>query len=221
MALESQRKTKLEDPGAELLDRTTQLWESQGRQILMVLGVIVVAVVVGFFVLRQRKTAEESAAGLLGEASIYYFQGDLPRAQQVAKQVVDQYGGTWSGNDAHRIIGDAAYWSGDFKTAVAEYRRYLAKDRSGALADAVTRSLAYALESDRQYAEAATTYESLVGKMDRESSAEFLAAAARSLRTAGNREEARKRLTRLVSEFGETSYARLARIEAAELATQP
>src|SRR5262249_48444 len=154
--------------------------------------------------------------GLLAEASIYYFQGDLPKAEQMGKQVADQYGTTWSGNDAHRLVGDAAYWSSDFKTAIAEYRRYLARDKSGPLADAVTRSRPYAPESDHENAEAVTTYESLVGKMDRESSAEFLAGAARCERALGHRDEARKQLQRLISEYAETSYARLARIEAAE-----
>jgi predicted negative regulator of RcsB-dependent stress response len=219
LSLESQKK--LEDPGAELLDRLTVYWEQQGRQTLMVLGIVVVAAVVGFLVIRSRRAAEDQAAGQLAEASIYYFQGDLAKAQQVAKQVADQFGSTPSGNDAHRVIGDASYWNSEFKTAIAEYRRYLAKQRPGQLADAVTRSLAYALESDHQFTEAVKYYDSLVGKMDRESSAEFLTASARCLRAAGDRDGARKHLDRLVAEFGETSYARLARVEVAELATAP
>jgi lipopolysaccharide biosynthesis regulator YciM len=89
------------------------------------------------------------------------------------------------------------------------------------LADAARRSLAYALESDRQYAEAATLYESLVGKIDRESSAEFLAAAARCHRALNQPAEAAKRLQRLVDEFGETSAVNLARIHLAELSPPP
>ncbi len=221
MALESQRKTKLEDPGAELLDRVGGLWQQYGRQALGVLGVVVVASVVAFFVMRSRRTAEDQAAGQLAEATIYYFQGDLAKAEQSAKQVAEQFAGTSSGNDAHRVVGDAAFWSSDFKTAIAEYRRYLAKQHSGLLADAVSRSLAYSLENDHQYAEAARIYESLVGKFERESSGEFLAAAARCLQLSGDRAGARKQLDRLIAEFGDTSYARLARVEAAELAAAP
>jgi TolA-binding protein len=221
LALETQRKTRLEDPGAELLDRASGLWEQYGRQALGVLGVLVVAAVVLFLVVRSRRTSEDQAAGQLAEATIYYFQGDLQKAQQTARQVAEQFPGTSSGNDAHRIVGDAAFWGNDFKTAVAEYRRYLAKQHSGLLADAVSRSLAYSLENDHQYADAARLYESLVGKFERESSGEFLAAAARCLRLAGDREGARKQLERLISEFGDTSYARLARVEAAELAAAP
>jgi hypothetical protein len=51
----------------------------------------------------------------------------------------------------------------------------------------------------------------------RESSAEFLAAAARCQRAAGKPAEAVKSLQRLVGEYGESSYANLARVLIAEL----
>jgi len=199
----------------------TSFFAQYGRILAGVVGALVVIGVVLFFTMRARRTAEEQAAGKLAEATIYYFQGDLGRAGQTAKQVADQFPNTVSGNDAHRLFGDTSYWNSDFKTAIAEYRRYLAKAKPSVLTDAATRSLAYALENDHQYAEAAKTYEGLVGHMDRESSAEFLNGAARCRRLAGDRDGARKLLDRLVSDFGETSYARLGRIEAAELATQP
>ena len=131
--------------------------------------------------------------------------------------MAQQFAGTPSGNDAHRLGGDDAYWSNDFKVAISEYRAYLSKSSSGLLADGVRRSLAYALESDKQYADAAATYAQLVGKFDRESSAEFLAAAARCQMAAGKKDEAAKSLQRLLDEFGETSFANAARIDLAEL----
>ena len=139
------------------------------------------------------------------------------RSTEIAKQVVQQYGGTPSGGDALRLQGDNAFWSGDFKGAAVHYHAYLKKVSSGALADAARRSLAYALESDRQHAEAAKTYESLVGKFDRNSSSEFLWAAARCHRALGQPAEAVARLKRLESEFGETSYARAALLTIAEI----
>jgi tetratricopeptide (TPR) repeat protein len=135
----------------------------------------------------------------------------------MARQIAQQYPSTPSGIDAHRLAGDNAYWDGDFKAAVTEYRTYLGREKKGLLADAARRSLAYALESSKQFAEAASTYESLVGVFDRESSAEFLAATARCYRALNRPADAIKSLQRLVSEFGETSYANPARIELAEL----
>src|SRR5262249_29142167 len=142
--------------------------------------------------------------------------GDYARSGQLAKQVYERYGSTESGNDAHRLAGDASFWGGDFKNAVAEYKRYLEHRKNDLLADAARRSLAYALESDHQFLAAAPVYEQLVGKFDRSSSAEFLAAAARCYREAGQSAKAVEKLERLTNEFGDTSYAQLAMIELAE-----
>jgi tetratricopeptide (TPR) repeat protein len=211
------RSARLEDPGAELLARFTNAWDRYGRIVLGVLGVLVAAAAVAFFTLRARASAEADAAGRLAEANVLYWQGDYARSLEMSKQIAQQYGSTPSGLDAHRLAGDNAYWNGDFKTAVTEYRAYLAKEKKGLLADAARRSLAYALESSQQYPEAAASYESLVGVFDRESSAEFLAAAARCHRAQGQPAEAAKRLQRLLDEFGETSFASPARVELAEL----
>ena len=219
MPLQAGRHTRLEDPGAELLARGAELWGHYGR---LVLGVVVAAAVIGavtFLTLRSREAAEGRAAGMLAEANVLYWQGDYARSRDMAKQIAKQYPSSPSGIDAHRLAGDNAYWDGDFKGATDEYRAYLARVKTGELADAVRRSLAYALESDHKFVEAATAYEKLVGAFDRESSAEFLAAAGRCYRAAGQPAEAAKRLQRLVDEFGETSHAMPARVELAELST--
>ena len=212
-----QRSARLEDPGAELLDRGRDFWSHYGRIGLMVLGGIAVAAILVFFVMRSRATSEDQAASRLAEANVLYWQGEYTRSLEMAKQVAQQYPSTPSGLDAHRLAGDDLYWNGDFKTAVDEYRIFLGKQKTGILADAGRRSLAYALESNRQYDEAAKTYVGLVGVFGRESSGEFLAAAARCERAAGRPAEAVKYLQRLVGEFGETSYAPLARVLISEL----
>jgi TolA-binding protein len=215
--LESKRHSGLESEGEIAIEHLTSFWDRYGRIVLGVVGALVVVGVGAFFFMRSRAAQESEAAGRLAEASSLYWQGDYARSTEAAKQVVSQYGSTWSGNDAHRILGDNAFWSGDFKTAVAEYRRYVEKAPRGLLQDAGKRSLAYALESDGQYAEAAKVFDELVGKLDRSSSGEFLLAAARCHQALNQPEQALTRLRRLESEFGETSHAQLARLKIAEL----
>ncbi len=219
MTLATRKSAGLEDPGAELLDRVTQAWNRYGRVAVTALGVLVVVVVGGFLVARARANAEEQAAGKLAEANVMFWQGYYPRALEAARQIGQQYGSTTSGADSHRLAGDAAYWLGDFKTAVTEYRQYLDRAKPGVLADAARRSLAYALESAGQSQEAATTYESLVGRFDRESSAEFLYGAARCWGALHRAPDARKDLQRIVDEFGETTTANRARIALAEVSS--
>jgi tetratricopeptide (TPR) repeat protein len=209
---------RLEDPGAKLLDAIARFFDRFGRMMLIGLAVVVVVVAGIILTLRTRAAAEEQAAGRLAEANVHFWQGDYNRSLQVAREVAEQWPGAPSGIEAHRLAGDNQFWLGDFQEAASEYRRYLEKRKSGVIADAVRRSLAYVLESDHQYQEAATLYEGLVGRFGRESSAEFLFAAARCYRLAGQPQEADQRLGRLLDDFGETTYAGRARILRAELA---
>ena len=220
MTLERE-SARLEDPGAQLLDTISARWARYGRMILIAAGVIVAVGAGAFFVLRARAAEEEQAAGKLAEANLFFWQGLYDRSLPTARQVAEQWPNSPSGVDARRVAGDDQFWLGRFKEAAAEYKLYLEKSKTGLTADAVRRSLAYSLESDHQFKEAAPVYEGLVGKFDRESSAEFLIATARCYRQLNQPKEADLRLKRLLDEYGETSYANRARIQRAELAAAP
>jgi len=217
LPLATQRRTHIEDPGGAFLDRLSSYWERYGRLTLGALGVLAAAGIIAFFTLKARAAAENEASAQLTEASFFFWQGDYARSLQVAKQLSEQFPSTWSGVDALRIAGDDAYWTNDYKASVEYYRRYLDKNKSGVVSDAARRSYAYALESDHQYKAAADQFETLVGKFDRESSAEFLAGAARCYRALGQPDESVKRLRRLLDEFGESSQAMNARVRLGEL----
>ena len=217
MSLESRKGTALQDPGAEMVDQVTGLWDRYGRIVLGVLAAVVAVAAVAYFTLRSNETQEVAASEKLAQANALFWQGDYDRSKTIADEVAKQYGGTPSGIDALRISGDDAYWRGNWKEAITQYKAYLGKSGSGLMGSVVRRSLAYAYESDQQQAEAAKLYDGLVGAFDRESSAEFLAAVARCQEALGNKSEAVKRLQRLTDEFGETSYASRARVKLAEL----
>jgi TolA-binding protein len=217
LPLTSHHSTRFEQPGSEILIPLARFWERQGKIALGAIAVLVVLAAGGYFVLRQRQAAETAAAGKLAEASLLYWQGDFQRSLQMARETAQQYGSTPSGLDAHRQAGDAAFFTGDFKTAIAEYRRYLDKAQKGLLADAARRSLAYALESNHEFAAAEKEYLSLIGRIDRSSSAEFLLAAARCERGQNQPARAVTYLQRLLDEYGDTDYAQQARIQIAEL----
>lgn len=216
MSLES-RKTALEDPGAELLDRATGLWEQYGRYALYAVVGLLVLGIAGFYWKSGQDRRENSAAEKLAQANELFWRADYDRSRQMSQEVSQQFGGTWSGTDALRISGDNAYWRGNWKAAIADYQAYLKAKGSGLIANTVKRSLAYALESDGQYAEATSTYTSLVGVFERESSGEFLFAAARCQLALQKQDEARKLYQRILDEFPDSSYQLQARIELGRL----
>lgn len=211
MSLES-RKSTIDDPGHELVDQVTGFWDRYGRIVLV--GLVAIAAIAGasYFVLQSKARQDNTASEKLAEANNLFWQGDYARSRTTAQEVSKQYGGTPSGIDALRIAGDDAYWKGEWKESIKDYREYLKRNGSGPVADAVRRSLAYALESDKQYAEAAKLYDQLAGAFDRESTGEFLASSARCYMALSKPDEAKRRLQRLVDEFGETSYASPARL---------
>jgi len=211
LSLES-RKSTIDDPGHELVDQVTSFWDRYGRIVLVAVVAIAAIAAASYFVLQSKARQDNTASEKLAEANTLFWQGDYARSKTAAQEVSKQYGGTPSGIDALRIAGDDAYWTGDWKSAVTDYREYLKRNGSGPVADAVRRSLGYALESDKQYAEAAKLFDQLVGTFDRESSAEFLASSARCYMALSKPAEAKTRLQRLVDEFGESSYAVPARL---------
>ncbi len=216
MSLET-RKNAIEDPGADLLDRASGAWERYGRIVLgAVVGIAVVGIA-GYYIMAGNTRKENTASEKLAEANDLFWRADYDRSRQIAQDVSKQYAGTPSGTDALRIAGDDAYWRGNWKDAIADYQSYLKKNNSGLLASTVRRSLGYALESNGQYAEAATNYEQLVGVFDRESSGELLFAAARCFTAAKKPDEAKKRWQRIIDEFPDTSYQLQARIELGKL----
>ena len=217
LSLESRKNTALDDPGAELLDKASGLWERYGR---IILGVVVGAAVVGlaaYYITAGNVRRENSAAEKLAEANDLFWRADYDRSRQIAQDVSKQFAGTPSGIDALRISGDDAYWRGNWKEAIADYNAYLAKRGNGLIADAVRRSLGYAQESNGQYLEAAANYEKVIGVFDRESSGELLFASARCLSAAGKVDEAKKRYQRIIDEFPDSSYQLQARIELGRL----
>jgi len=217
LSLES-RKNALDDPGADLLDRATSLWDRYGR---IVLGVVVGLAVVGvsaYYVMAGSARKENAASERLAEASDLFWRADYDRSRTIAQEVVKQYGDTPSGIDALRIAGDDAYWRGNWKDAAADYEAYLKKRSSGLLANGVRRSLGYAQESLGQYAAAAANFDQLVGQIDRETSGEMLFAAGRCLVADKKPEEAKKRYQRIIDEFPDSSFQAQARIELGKLA---
>ena len=217
MSLETRKGTAMEDPGAVMVDQLTSVWQRYGRIALGVVGAIVVVAGVAYYTVQQNKVQNNLASKKLAEADMLFWQGDYDRAKTTADEVVKSYGSTPSGVDAHRISGDAAYWRGNFKAALTEYKAYLSRNSSGTVAQSVRRSLAYSLDSDKQYAEAAKLYDGLVGVFDRESSAEMLASAARCVLVTNDKAGAIQRYQRIANEFGETSVAQAARVRMAEL----
>jgi TolA-binding protein len=194
-------------------------WAQRNLRILaIVLGVVVVGALATIWITKAQARAEGEANRILAEASANYWQGGYNRTIQLADQVLEGYKTTKAANDARRMKADALFWSGSFDSAATLYQDYLSHEKSGPLHDAVSQSLAFALESKHDFAGAAKQYESLAPVApDRASAADMYMNAARSYALGNQNDKAKALYEKVANEYKDTSFGRDAEVMLGEL----
>ena len=198
-----------------------QDWAIENARILLgVVGVVVAVALVGFLWMKSKADAEAKASGKLAEASALYWRGEYGPLTQRASDIRRDYPGTRAATEATRMLGDAAFWQGDFKKAATNYEEYLKKaPKDDPTRLGVERSLAQAWESDHQYQKAAETYERLGNNSDlpRLDQADLTMSAARAYEAANNVAKAKPLFEKVANNFPETPFGTQAQIRLGEL----
>jgi tetratricopeptide (TPR) repeat protein len=199
-----------------------QVWDKiqdNLRVIGIVAGILVAAGLAVVWVQRAQARAEGEANRVLAEASANYWQGGYARAIQLADQVLSDYKTTRAANEARRMKGDALFWSGSFDSAATMYQDYLS--HAGArtpVKDAVEQSLAFALESKRDFKGAAAAFEQLASTApDRNSAADMLMCAARAYEEGAQPDKARALYMKVTNEYKDTTFGKDAEVFLGEL----
>jgi len=195
-------------------------WAQRNLRVLgIALGVLVAAVLGTIWITRAQAKAEGEANRILAEASANYWQGGYNRTIQLTDQVLEGYKTTKAANDARRMKADALFWSGSFDSAATLYQEYLKHERADSpLHDAVTQSLAFALESKKDFPAAAKQYEALAPTApDRASAADFYMSAARAYTLANDRARAKAIYEKVAQEYKDTTFGRDAEVMLGEL----
>ena len=188
------------------------------RTIGIAVGIVVAAVLGTIWITKAQAKAEGEANRILAEASANYWQGGYNRTIQLTDQVLESYKSTRAANDARRMKADALFWSGSFDSAATLYQDFLTHEHTGPVHDAVSQSLAFALESKKDFAGAAKQYESLVATApDRASAADMYMNAARAYTLANQPDKARAIYEKVSSEYKDTTFGRDADVMLGEL----
>jgi tetratricopeptide (TPR) repeat protein len=195
-----------EDPLVMTWVRTQEWMEANARLLAVVAGAVLLVIVVTVLWVRARAEAEGKAGEKVAEISALYWQGGYDRVIQGVDQLRKDYPGTAAAKEAIRVKGDALFWQGDFKGARAAYQAYLTEDtKPSPVRLGVRRNLAQALESERQFKEAAALYEELAREPGpRAIQAELLLAAGEDWRSAGDSARAAQAFGRVARDYADT-----------------
>ena len=197
-------------------DRVQRNW----IPVAVAIGAVVVLALGAWAWSRANAKKEAEARTTLAEASTAYWSGNYVRTAQLADQVIADAGGTRAAVDALRMKADALFWQGSFDSAATLYREVLGKEKGDSpVRLAVQQSLAFALESKKDFAGAAALYEEVAAQApDRMNAADFLMNAGRAWRGAGQRDKAKAAFEKVAGEYKETTFARDAEVALGELA---
>ena len=115
MSLESRKNTAMDDPGAELLDKASSLWQHYGR---IILGTVVGLAVVGlaaYYVTAGNARKENDASEKLAQANDLFWRADYDRSRQMAQDVAKQFNrGAYdqiSGTEVRRTVASRERWA--------------------------------------------------------------------------------------------------------------
>jgi predicted negative regulator of RcsB-dependent stress response len=200
----------------ERVDSLVGWLELYSRQLMFgSIGLLLIAG--GFWFYRQSNERQaQSASMALSEAESALAAGNLPLAQSDLEKLVQRYGSTRAGAQAHVLLAQVHYDKGEYQQGMKELES-VTGDKDAYTAAAALNLSAAGQEQSGKFADAAATYkkasERAPYKIDRDV---YLAGAARALTMAGKTDDAKKIWTTLAND-DQSSASAEARVRLGEL----
>lgn len=209
-------------------------WLYDKRSLLITAGLIVIAIVLGFFGWRwyvEEATLEASSAFVdareildapvasssdPAEAGTSQADGSYPSEQDklraalaALEQVQQNYGTSQTASLAAYFIGECHWRLGEYDQAIAAFERYLeAAGAGGELSAFAVEGIAASLENKGEYAQAKKHYQRLTEPPFESQRARALYHMARMEQALGDEQAAARKLRELLDEFPQTPYRR-------------
>jgi predicted negative regulator of RcsB-dependent stress response len=176
----------------ERVDSLVEWLELHSRQLMFgSIGLLLIAGAFWFYRQSSQRQAQ-SAALALSEAESAIAAGNLPLAQSDLDKLVQRYGNTRAGVQAHVLLAQVHYDKGEYQQGIKELEA-VTSDKDAYTAAAALNLSAAGLEQSGKLAEAAATYQKAAErapyKIDHDV---YLSSAARALTMAGKPDDAKK-----------------------------
>ena len=176
----------------ERVDSLVGWLELHSRELMYAsIGLLVVAG--GFWFYRQSNERQaQSASMALSEAESAIAAGNLPLAQSDLAKLVQRYGSTSAGTQAHVLLAQVHYDKGEYQQGIQELKS-VTDDKDAYTAAAGLNLMAAGLEQSGKFADAASTYEKAAAKAPYKVDHDvYMANAARAYTAAGKTDDAKK-----------------------------
>jgi len=208
------KKEIKEDKVAEFFLESVQYVRENWKPMLGVLLVGVVAIIIVFAAISQRREAANEAAVWVWRANMDMKTGNVGSAIQSYSAVMERYRGTWGHSDATFFMANAQFSVGRHDSALVLFEKYLnLGKRREEFTVSSKEGIAQCLEEMGRYADAAESFL----KVQREHPGSPLApdalmGAARCYKLAGNLESAEDAYNDLLEIYPDSSQATLAKM---------
>ncbi len=185
--------TKKARPDVEQRVDSLVTWlETYSRQLMY--GSIALLVVAGglWFYRQSNERQAESASMALSESQSAVAAGNLPLAQSDLEKLIQRYGGTDAGTQAHVLLAQVHFEKGEFQQGIEELKS-VTNAKDAYTAASAMNLMAAGLEQSGKFADAAATYEKAAAKSPYKVDHDvYMASAARALTTEGKVDDAKK-----------------------------
>ena len=194
-------------------------WYGDTRRLLLGgLILLVLALVVGWFVIASGKRKEQFAARSLNQARAAAEAGNLPLASSELQRLITTYKGTDAAHEAVITLNQVRMVNGQSELAAVGLREYLASKPPEKYLSPAYGLLGAALENAKQWAEAANAYTQASNAAGVPYlKATYLVDAGRAYRQGGRTEEAAKAYRTILEKYSDAPSFTEAQVRLAEL----
>ena len=216
------KKEIKEDKFVKFALETKAYLEENSKQVSIVLGAILIIVIGYLFYSYQHGQTMEKASALLGEAQAEYQNLNNSKAKKLLTELIDQYSGTRPANQGLLLLANIYFNENNTEEAVKYFQQFIDSygDDDFLMASGYA-GYAACLEKQKKYAEAAKYYQKA-----QETAPEFVEAAnylylaALNLEDAGNFDQARELLQKIIDDYPESNRVEDAKAQLILLASK-
>ena len=196
----------------------TPWYRDRNRQLALIGGAIVVALLVAWFTITSGRRKEEFAARSLNQARAAAEAGNLPLASSELQKLIQTYGGTDAAREAVITLNQVRMVNGQSELAAVGLRDFLSTKPDPKYAAPAYGLLGAALENARKWGDAAEAFRkaSQTAELDY-LRARYLIDAGRAYREAGKTAEAIAVYREVLTKYPKSSSVTEANVRLAEV----